>query len=122
MIISNRQPRRYNRQVIAFVVFPQPQNGGDVTATTDIPGLPDEEDTLLEITQKIHTKLDEPKRVTVSPAQTSVTIVHTLGRQPDVRSVRADGTVIHHNVQHTIPPTQFTCFYSPAFEGVIEFF
>lgn len=53
MIISNRQLRRYNRQVIAFVEFPQPPVGGNISASTDIPGLPDPLDTLAEITAQI---------------------------------------------------------------------
>ncbi len=121
-IIRNNPLRQRLTRIVRYVEFSQPQVGNNpVTAITDIPGLPDDEDTLIEITEKIHQKLDEPKRVTVSPAQTQVTIVHTLGRQPTVRSVKSDGTVIQHNVQHNEPPTQFTCYYSPAFAGVIEF-
>lgn len=73
MIISNRQQRRYNRQVIAFVVFPQPQNGGDVTASTDIPGLPDPLDTLGEITAKIE-QLEQNQAAQVFERNAAITL------------------------------------------------
>lgn len=128
MIIRNRPPRVLIGRITTFTPFVQPPPADGITSNTDIPGLPDPLDTPGEITAKIEqleqnqaAKLDEPRRVTVSPAQAEVTVVHTLGRQPTVRSVKSDGTVIQHNVQHNNPPTQFTCYYSPAFAGVIEF-